>query len=433
MKKKVLSALLATAMVATMVAGCGKEETPAPEANTDTTPDTEAQSDAPEIPAVGEDTDVTIWVAEAAVDFTQSQVDAFIAENPDYEPYNITIEPVGEGDAAGNMITDVEGGADIFGFAQDQIARLVSAGALQQIGGDYASWIDEQNDAGAASAAKVGDATYAFPITSDNGYFLYYDSSVVTDPTSLEQVLADCEAAGKGFYFDLDSGWYQTAFFFATGCELTYDTDETGAFTGCNDTYNSDAGVVAVREMIEMSSSSAFNDGSSVDQATNIGAIVDGTWDAASAQAVLGDNYACAKLPSFEGSDGNTYQLSGFGGFKLLGIKPQTDASKLQFCLKLTQYLTSADVQIARYNELAWGPSNVTAQGDSAVQADVALSALAEQLAFTIPQGNYPDEYWTRAESFGQEVENNMTADTTDDEIKAALETYQSDCESYAQ
>lgn len=435
MKKKVLSALLATAMVATMVAGCGSDEqTPATDNNTaEPSTDAEANAETPEIPAVGEDTDVTIWVAEAAVDFTQSQVDAFIAENPDYEPYNVTIEPVGEGDAAGNMITDVAGGADIFGFAQDQIARLVSAGALQQIGGDYASWIDEQNDAGAASAAKVGDATYAFPVTSDNGYFLYYDSSVVTDPTSLEQVLADCEAAGKNFYFDLDSGWYQTAFFFATGCELTYDADEEGNFTGCNTTYSSDAGIVAVREMIEVSESSAFQDGSSVDSATNIGAIVDGTWDAASAQKVLGDNYACAKLPSFEGSDGNTYQLSGFGGFKLIGIKPQTDASKLQFCLKLTQYLTSADVQIARYNELAWGPSNTTAQADSAVQADVALSALAEQLAFTIPQGNYPDEYWTRAESFGQEVENSMTADTSDDDIKAALDTYQSDCQSYAQ
>ena len=435
MKKKVLSALLATAMVATMVAGCGSDEqTPATDNNTaEPSTDAEANAETPEIPAVGEDTDVTIWVAEAAVDFTQSQVDAFIAENPDYEPYNVTIEPVGEGDAAGNMITDVAGGADIFGFAQDQMARLVSAGALQQIGGDYASWIDEQNDAGAASAAKVGDATYAFPVTSDNGYFLYYDSSVVTDPTSLEQVLADCEAAGKNFYFDLDSGWYQTAFFFATGCELTYDADEEGNFTGCNTTYSSDAGIVAVREMIEVSESSAFQDGSSVDSATNIGAIVDGTWDAASAQMVLGDNYACAKLPSFEGSDGNTYQLSGFGGFKLIGIKPQTDASKLQLCLKLTQYLTSADVQIARYNELAWGPSNTTAQADSAVQADVALSALAEQLAFTIPQGNYPDEYWTRAESFGQEVENSMTADTSDDDIKAALDTYQSDCQSYAQ
>ncbi|MGN0342419.1 MAG: extracellular solute-binding protein [Roseburia sp.] len=434
MKKKALSALLATAMVATMVAGCGSnEETPSTDTPAAADTETAEGGEVAEIPAVGDDTDVTIWVAEATVDFTQEQVDAFIEANPDYAPYNITIEPVGEGDAAGNLITDVEGGADIYGFAQDQIARLVSAGALQQIGGDYATWIDEQNDAGAASAAKVGDATYAFPITSDNGYFLYYDSSVVTDPTSLEQVVADCEAAGKNFYFDLDSGWYQTAFFFATGCELTYDTDTDGNFTACNIDYASDAGVVAVKEMIELSESSSFQDGSSVDSATNIGAIVDGTWDAASAQAVLGDNYACAKLPSFEGSDGNTYQLSGFGGFKLLGIKPQTDASKLQFCMKLAQYLTSAEVQLARYNAVAWGPSNVTAQGDAAVQADVALSALAEQLAFTIPQGNYPDEYWTRAESFGQEVENNMSADTSDDDIKAALETYQSDCQSYAQ
>jgi arabinogalactan oligomer/maltooligosaccharide transport system substrate-binding protein len=44
----------------------------------------------------------------------------------------------------------------------------------------------------------------------------------------------------------------------------------------------------------------------------------------------LSDNFACAKLPSFTGSDGNTYQLSGFSGYKLLGVKPQEDEDKLQ-------------------------------------------------------------------------------------------------------
>ena len=332
------------------------------------------------------------------------------------------------------MITDVEGGADMFGFAQDQITRLVSAGAVCPIVGDNAAFVTAENDAGAALAATVGDTIYAYPMTSDNGYFLYYDSNVVTDPTSLEKIVEDCEAAGKNFYMEINSGWYQPAFFFATGCTLTYDTDDAGNFTKCNIDYASDKGLVALKEIVELKSSPSFQNGSSVDNGTNIGAIVDGTWDSTSAQAAFGDGYACAKLPSFEGSDGQTYQLSGFGGFKLLGIKPQEDPGKLAVCHALAQYLTSADVQLSRFTEAGWGPSNVTAQQDPAVQADVALSALAEQLVNTIPQGNYPGDYWTLATSLGDDViTGTLSTSSTDEELMTALQNFQDTCISYAQ
>ena len=445
MKKKVLATLLAASMTLGCLAGCGSDGgnagTDGAAADTaagDTAAADTAADDAAGDTAAAEDIEygsgeITIWVAENVTSFTEAKVKEFMEANPDMAGYTVSVEPVGEGDAAGNMITDVEGGADIYGFAQDQITRLVSAGALAPVVGENAAFVTEQNDAGAASAAVVGDVTYAYPMTSDNGYFLYYDKSVVTDPTSLEKIVSDCEAAGKNFYMEINSGWYQPAFFFATGCTLTYDTDNDGNFTKCNIDYASDKGLVAMREIVELAASPAFQNGSSVDNGTNIGAIVDGTWDSASAQAAFGDNYACAKLPSFTGSDGATYQLSGFGGFKLLGIKPQEDAGKLAVCHALAQYLTSADVQLARYNEAGWGPSNVTAQQDPAVQADVALSALAEQLANTIPQGNYPGDYWTLAKSLGDDViSGTLSSASTDDELLNALQSFQDTCISYA-
>jgi arabinogalactan oligomer/maltooligosaccharide transport system substrate-binding protein len=376
--------------------------------------------------------EITIWVAEEVVDLTKTLAEEFIADKG--IDYTINVEATGEGDAAGNMITDVQGGADIYGFAQDQISRLVSAGALQTLTGTgFDTWVEEQNDNGAVGAATVGSTLYAFPMTSDNGYFLYYDSSVVTNPDSLEDIIADCEAAGKNFYFEINSGWYQTAFFFGTGCELTYDTDDDGNFTACNIDYASDKGVVALKKIIEVNSSSAFQNGSSLSSATNVGAIVDGTWDSSAAQEIFGDNYACAKLPSFTGSDGNTYQLGGFGGFKLLGVKPQTEAGKLKACLELAQYLTSADAQLERFNNNGWGPSNLDAQADSAVQADPALAALAAQLNYCIPQGNYPGDYWDLATALGDDViSGNITTTTTDDDLMAVLQDFQDTCISYA-
>ena len=353
--------------------------------------------------------------------------------NPQFAGYTVTVEAVGEGDAAGNVITDVEASADIYGFAQDQIARLVSAGALEEVAPENIDAVKNGNDAGAVGAATVGDTLYAYPLTSDNGYFLYYDKSVVKDPSTLEGIIADCEAAGKNFYMEINSGWYNTAFFFGTGCQLSYDTDDTGKFTACNIDYVSDKGLVALKEMVELKASPAFQNGSSVGNATNAAAIVDGTWDSGAAQDLFGDNYACAKLPTFTGADGETYQMSGFGGFKLLGVKPQADENKLAVCDALAAYLASGEVQLARYEAVGWGPSNLEAQQSDKVQADVALSALAAQLAFTVPQGQYPDQYWPLATSLGDSIiSGELTTSSTDDELNAALQNFQDTCISYA-
>ncbi len=447
MKKKLVSVLMTAAMGATLLAGCGSAQEAAQTATE--TAETVAET-ATEVAETAQDAtqeaaeaveeitdygtgDIKVWVADNVVDFTNEQIKAFQDAHPEFSGYTFTVEAVGEGDAAGNMITDVEAGADIYAFAQDQIARLVTAGALEVVEDSNAEAVKAENDAGAVGAATVGGTLYAYPLTSDNGYFLYYDKSVVTDPSTLEGIVADCEAAGKNFYFEINSGWYQTAFFFGAGAELTYETDDSGNFTKCNSTYASDAGVVALKKIAELASSKAFQNGSAISNATNVGAIVDGTWDAQAAKDLFGDNYACAKLPTFEGADGKTYQMSGFGGFKLLGVKPQEDDLKLAVCDALAAYLSSEEVQLARYNAVGWGPSNLNAQKSDAVQADEALSALADQLQYTIPQGQYPGDYWTLATSLGDSIiSGEIKADASDDDFMKALTDFQTTCESYA-
>ena len=434
MKKKIFAFVLSAAMAASLAAcgGGGAASSAAPATDSKTAESTAPAETTPADVDYGTG-EIKIWVADNITDFTKGKVDEFMKANPQFAGYTVTVEAVGEGDAAGNVITDVEASADIYGFAQDQIARLVSAGALEEVAPENVEAVKSQNDAGSVGAATVGGTLYAYPLTSDNGYFLYYDKSVVTDPSDLDQILADCEAAGKNFYMEINSGWYQTAFFFGAGCELTYETDDSGAFTKCNVDYASDKGLVALKEMIELKESGAFTNGSAVGEATNLGAIVDGTWDSSAAKDLLGDNYACAPLPSFTGSDGQSYHMSGFGGFKLLGVKPQQDENKLAVCDALAAYLSGEEVQLARYDAVGWGPSNMNAQQSDAVKADVALSALAEQLQYTIPQGQYPGDYWSLATGLGDDVrQGNLTTDSTDEEILAVLQTFQDTCISYA-
>ncbi len=442
MKKKLVSVLMAGVLASAMLAGCGSSGSADTSADTaedaaedtaeETTEDAaEETTEAVELNYSGE---IKVWVADAAVDFTNEQIENFKEANPGVADATFTVEAVGEGDAASNIITDVEAGADIYGFAQDQIARLVSAGALEEVAPENVDAVKADNDEGAVNAATVGSVLYAYPLTSDNGYFMYYDKSVVTDPTDLDTILADCKAAGKNFYMEMNSGWYQTAFFFGTGCDLSYETDDSGNFTSASVDYASDAGLVALKEMIAVQESGAFVNGSSAGSATSIGAIVDGTWDATTIKEVLGDNYACAKLPSFVGSDGNTYQMSGFSGYKLLGVKPQEDEDKLAVCDALASYLSSGDVQLARYDALGWGPSNLEAQQSDAVKADEALTALNEQLLEDKPQGQYPGDYWTLATGLGDDViSGTLSSSSTDDDLMAALQSFQDTCISYAE
>lgn len=427
MKKKVLSLLLAGAMTAALFAGCGSGDDGADDAGSTTnkddagdTDDGGADSDEPIDYGSGE---IKIWVPDAVQAVTQTMTDEFFEANPDMAGYTVTIEPMGEGEAAGNVITDLEAAPDIYAFAQDQMTRLVAANALAKISGDYAAFVSESNTEGAAGAAMVGDECYAFPLTADNGYFLYYDKSVITDPSSLEQIIADCEAAGKNFYFDTGA-WYQTAFFFATGCTMSFDTDSEGNFTGVNVDYASENGLKALKAIINMTSSKIYMDDSTMGNMVNWAACVDGTWDSATAKDVLGDNYACAKLPTFT-VDGETFQLSGFGGFKLMGIKPQEEAGKLVVCMELAKYLSDTDAQLTRYNEVGWGPSNLTAQQDEAVQSDPALTAFGEQLAFMVSQGQYPQEYWDEGDALGETICGGNFNGYSDEQLMEELQKFQ--------
>ena len=376
------------------------------------------------IPQTVRDGDVDV---SQRANFYRGLFHAFKAANAEYANMTVTVEPMGDDNAAAAMITDVESGADIYGFAQDQLSRLVAAGALEEVAPDNVPLVTAENDAGSVAAATLGDVMYAYPLTSDNGYFLYYDKSVVTDPNTLETIIADCEKAGKGFYMEINSGWYQTAFFFGAGCTLTYDVNNEGSLVACHCDYASENGVKALKAMISVAKSPAFSNASSASNATNLGAIVDGAWDAKTVQEKLGDNYAAAKLPTVAG-----YQMGGFGGFKLLGVKPQTDDAKLAACDALAYYLASGDVQAARYDALQWGPSNLEAQKLDAIQTNAALSALAAQLSHCVGQGQYPNEYWSLATALADSVIAGEYDNYTDEQLLEVLQTFQDTAISYA-
>ena len=369
--------------------------------------------------------DITVWVSESdgVADLTKQQIERFNAANEDVQ-INATIEGISEADSATQMITDVESGADVYCFAQDQLARLVQAGALAVLGEGATATVKDMNDTGAINAATVDGKLYCYPLTSDNGYFLYYDKSVIADDQvkDLATLVKACEDAGKLFSMEYKtSAWYNAAFFFATGCVSDWQTAADGSFTSVNDTFNSDAGLAAMKGMEILAKSPAANsssDGSDFSKGSAV--VVTGTWALATIKDILGDNMGVAELPSFT-VDGQTYHLGSFSGNKLMGVKPQTDAEKASALQRLALYLTGEECQLERFNNFGWGPSNKAAQATDAVSSDPTLVALAAQNAYATPQGQIHGSWWDIAKVLGTVAEEA----NSDDELKAGLQTYE--------
>ena len=370
--------------------------------------------------------DITLWTSEVEGVSEQflTQIDAFEAANPGIV-FNVTPEKVTEADAGTKMLTDVDAGADLYCFAQDQFARLVQGNALSKLGKAAAKIVQDNNDAGAVGAVTAGEDIYAYPLTSDNGYFMYYDKTVVPESAvdSFEAIIKACEDAGKNFSFELENAYYTAGFFFGTGCNSVWSTNDKGEFTKVEDDFNSDKGFIAAKGMEKLLDSKAYVNsssvGDSVDAAIPSAVIVSGTWDYNAAVKAFGENLGVADLPSFE-YDGKSYHIGSFSGNKLLGVKPQADAKRGAVLHKLAQYLSNEDCQKARCEEFGWGPSNKAVAEMDCVKNNPALSALAQQSAYAKPQGQIHGSWWDLAKVIATDVKNAAN----DDEIKAALAKY---------
>lgn len=402
MKKKFLVCLLSLAMLLPVVGGsaaCGENKDD------------------------GSTYNITVWVGEGTDTLTKQQIEKFNETNEFGVKFNATIEVVSESKAAGNAISTPASCADIFCFAQDQLARVVHSNLLMPLNREAVESVESNCDAGSIDAAKIGGTIRAFPFTSDNGYFMFYDKRVVSEEHigSLEDILADCEKAGKNFSMNLtkDGGsWYAASFFYATGCKSEWTTDGNGNFTDYEDNFLSDEGVIALQGMQKLLKSDVYNPSAEVSDfnaAIPSAVVVSGIWGYKAAEQSLGENLGIAPLPAFT-VDGESYQLVSYLGSKLMGVKPQSDSYRAAYLQKLAIYLTSEAAQKERFEEVGWGPSNIKAAQQA---SSPALDVLAR--AKTTLQGQYPTNWWSKVDVMTGSAQTSESDEAT---LKALLTTY---------
>ncbi|MBP3856718.1 MAG: extracellular solute-binding protein [Ruminiclostridium sp.] len=377
--------------------------------------------------------EIRVWTTIGTKDVTQNKLNEWLGTQDEWNTkYTITVSAMGTGEVVTQFLTDTEEGADVFNFAQDQLSRLVAVNALSAPGGVFLENIVANNDEGSVQAATQDGKVYAYPETSDNGYFMYYDTSVVSDPSTLEGILEQCQAAGKKFFYPMQEGWYTVSFLFGTGTECSYTCGSDGTFTDARCSFDSDAGLAAFKAMTAMCSHPAYALSTGTDAAFfnpdggTAGAVVSVPAEAAVARKMLGDNYGAAPLPTFT-VDGVTYQMGGFKGYKLIGVKPHNDGDTTVFCHAVADYLSGEEMQLARYEADGWGPSNLKLQQTDTIKSDKALSALSVQFGYCTEQGQFPNVFWDLMKAFGSDINSGKYNGASDEEMRAALAGLQND------
>ena len=354
---------------------------------------------------------LTVWGAQEDQAMLRSMCDAYAKANPQ-NTYTFRFGVQGEGDVGDKLLADVVAGPDVFSFPRDRINSFYAAGALARIGGHLESTVKAQNTAGAVDAASVTvggeNQLYAFPSTGDNCYFLYYDKSVYkneADVDSLDSLLATAAAAGKKVHFKInDDGWYLSAFFFADddlGYDVTYNDRMVEEKVTIN--YDSEDGLDVMRAIRHYLSSDALvaqtDDSKMIAALTpdksgrrEAAAIVSGTWNAPTVKELLGDNMGVAILPTVR-IDGEDVRLSGFMGYKLMGVngysKNKGEASRL------AAFLTNEENQLLRYQTRGFAPTNTTVAARDEIKNDPVISTVLKQAPYNRSQKNVPNAYWT--------------------------------------
>lgn len=404
--KRILSLVLTIALMAVVFVGCGKDDSGK---NGDAGNSAGENGGSTAAVDIEKGAKLKVWGPAKSVDLLKKQVEAFKNENKDK---NISVEVVAqeENDAATNALNDLDAAADVFGFASDQLTKLEQAMALTPVYPQYEEDVKAKHTAAAVDAAtgeiEGTEVVYAFPET-DNGYYLVYDKSVVSDEDakSLEGVFEACKKAGRKFIMDAGNGYYSCMFTFTGGLKLDGLEGEAQDIQKFND-YNEDDVVASMKAFADLFAKykdifvsdtvDKISAGFNLDERT-CAAGIDGTWNAALDKDVLGDDYGVAKLPTIN-VNGEDKDIIGMIGYKYIGVNSHSKYPNA--AMALANYLSGADCQKQRFEELGWTPTHQ----DVEVSSSAGTQVMLEEAKTFVVQANIIQAFWDPMANLGSNL-----------------------------
>lgn len=354
---------------------------------------------------------LTVWAEEDNFEMLNGMIESFKQEYAEQAEFEITLAVQSDAGLRDVLLGDVHGGPDVFHFPDDQLNSLVAGGVLSAV--PDADTVKAANTAGSVEAASLNDKLYAYPMTADNGYFLYYNKDYFTesDVATLDGILAVAENSGKKFSMELNSGWYMYAFFGGTGMQFGLNEDGVTNHCNWNTTEGDITGVDVAESLVAMINSPAFMSAPDGEFVTNVNdgtviAGISGVWNAISIRDAWGDDYGAVKLPTYT-CKGKQVQMSSFTGYKMVGVNSYSE--NLDWAHKFADWITNEENQTIRFVERNQGPSNINAAASDEVMKVPAIQAVIAQSEYGVLQ-RVGNNFWTPCTDFANVLLEGNTA-----------------------
>lgn len=377
MRKRICGWLLGF-LCAAVLAGCESTEKPVLE-------NTEPQT-----------VELVVWGAEEDTELMKQIIESFQKHYQGQADFEILFEAQGESQCKDVLLGGLEEGADVFTFADDQLNALAAAGALDPI--ENADDIKGRNLSNTVEAATVNDQLYAYPLTADNGYFLYYNKQYITEEQAktLDGILEAAAANGKVFTMDWSSAWYVYSFFGNTGLQVGLNDDGITNFCTWNQADGDIRGIDVAQAMLQIAGNPGFANYTDEEFLNGVkdGTViagVSGVWNSVAVKEAWGENAGAAKLPTYSCS-GSQVQMASFSGCKLVGVNAYSEHP--EWASRLADWITDEENQQLRFEMRGQGPSNIAVADSEEIKQSPAIAALLEQAEFSQLQrvgGNFWD------------------------------------------
>lgn len=388
-----------------------------PSVNPSVEPSTEPSVEPSEEPFIG--TTISIWTianeAQLLEEIIEEYNDTALPENQ----IKAEIEIKDPSRLSSYIIADPSNGPDLF-YCNDSEHKLLKENnvlmSLENTG--YDTIIRTNNSPISLKCASIDNELYGFPFSVDNGYFLYYNATYLSedDVKTLEDILTKCDEYEKNFCIDI-GGWYTASWFFANGVggpdSCTFHEDESGKifydinwdepevvqeieylvgiFQEHNNTWVLPAGGEGILLGLE-------------NQTTIAG--VGGTWYEEVIEQYC-ENIKATKLPTFHG-----HQMATFTGSSTYSLNSFKNEEQLEASAIIADLITNKEAQLRRAEQKRKSPPcNLEAMEDPRYldNASMATKALTDQVnaCAAVQSASVEYRYWDVASNIGIALKNN--------------------------
>lgn len=262
---------------------------------------------------------------------------------------SFTVSEFEEGDGVSNLPT-AESAPDIFPYASDQTLSFYQLGALSNVSRSDGNWIKENMGQDAYNAARL-QSLVGIPFTSDNGAVMFYDKSVVSDPSqidTLDELFTLADEKGLEVNIPYGNGFYCAPILqtYAGGTSL-YTLTPTDRSYNATSTFASDEGLQGAKLLKRIINESTIRNVATVPGKNDVLATVVDVSKVASFKNEMGDKYATAPLPLVTE---NGPRLGSYLGYKFYGVNNTLSAANKTIAFNVAKFLASEYVQAKRFD-----------------------------------------------------------------------------------